>query len=72
MNCARIDAFFAFDPCASRIFHRPSFLASMLLSPRDARFPHTALLHAIVSSFVKGEIKVTHLIVLSVHPHLDG
>src|SRR3984957_10281374 len=43
-----IDVFFRCDPCGSRVLHRPSFLASMLLSPRDPGFPHSAILHAIV------------------------
>ncbi|KAJ7597133.1 hypothetical protein C8J56DRAFT_1159103 [Mycena floridula] len=42
-----IDTFFRCDPCGSRVLHRPSFLSSMLLSPRDPGFPHSAILHAI-------------------------
>ncbi|KIM85323.1 hypothetical protein PILCRDRAFT_817327 [Piloderma croceum F 1598] len=45
-----IDVFFRCDPCGSRVLHRPSFLASMLLSPRDPGFPHSAILHAICAS----------------------
>ncbi|KAF9499743.1 hypothetical protein BDN71DRAFT_1441313 [Pleurotus eryngii] len=45
-----IDIFFRCDPCGSRILHRPSFLASMHLSPKDPGFPHSALLHAICAS----------------------
>jgi hypothetical protein len=43
-----IDVFFRCDPCGSRVLHRPSFLASMHLPPRDVGFPHSAILHAIV------------------------
>ncbi|KAL0951067.1 hypothetical protein HGRIS_007805 [Hohenbuehelia grisea] len=45
-----IDIFFRCDPCGSRVLHRPSFLASMHLSPRDPGFPHSAVLHAICAS----------------------
>ncbi|KAI0932008.1 hypothetical protein AcV5_004643 [Taiwanofungus camphoratus] len=45
-----IDIFFRCDPCGSRVFHRPSFLASMHLHPRDPNFPHPAILHAICAS----------------------
>ncbi|KAJ3016886.1 hypothetical protein NUW54_g709 [Trametes sanguinea] len=44
-----IDIFFKCDPCGSRILHRPSFLASMALHPKDPNYPHPAILHAIVS-----------------------
>ncbi|PAV22367.1 hypothetical protein PNOK_0232400 [Pyrrhoderma noxium] len=45
-----IDVFFACDPCGSRILHKPSFMASMDFSPKDPRFPHSAILHAICTS----------------------
>ncbi|KAJ3737131.1 hypothetical protein DFJ43DRAFT_1135853 [Lentinula guzmanii] len=45
-----IDVFFRCDPCGSRVLHRPSFLASMRLSPRDPGFPHASILHAICAS----------------------
>ncbi|KAF5375241.1 hypothetical protein D9758_000188 [Tetrapyrgos nigripes] len=45
-----IDVFFRCDPCGSRVLHKSSFLASMLLSPRDPGFPHSAILHAICAS----------------------
>ncbi|KDR85087.1 hypothetical protein GALMADRAFT_233700 [Galerina marginata CBS 339.88] len=45
-----IDVFFRCDPCGSRILHKPSFLASMHLSPRDPGFPHSAILHAICAA----------------------
>ncbi|KAJ7225441.1 hypothetical protein GGX14DRAFT_420493 [Mycena pura] len=45
-----IDIFFKCDPCGSRVLHRPSFLASMHLPPRDPGFPHSAILHAICTS----------------------
>lgn len=54
-----IDVFFKCDPCGSRILHRPSFLAAMQLPPYHSKFPHVALLHAIVcdlaSKLVKGK-----------------
>jgi hypothetical protein len=43
-----VDVFFRCDPCGSRVLHRPSFLASLLLHPKDPGFPHPAILHAIV------------------------
>ncbi|KAF8898643.1 hypothetical protein BD779DRAFT_26545 [Infundibulicybe gibba] len=45
-----IDVFFRCDPCGSRVLHRPSFLASMHLPPRDPGFPHSAILHAICAA----------------------
>ncbi|KAJ7786406.1 hypothetical protein B0H16DRAFT_1490342 [Mycena metata] len=45
-----IDIFFKWDPCGSRVLHRPSFLASMHLPPRDPGFPHSAILHAICTA----------------------
>ncbi|CAL1695491.1 unnamed protein product [Somion occarium] len=45
-----IDVFFRCDPCGSRVLHRPSFLASMRLHPKDPNFPHSAVLHAICAS----------------------
>ena len=47
-----IDIFFNCDPCGSRILHRPSFLAAMQLPAYHSKFPHVALLHAIVSDLV--------------------
>lgn len=43
-----IDIFFKCDPCGSRVLHKPSFLASMHLHPKDPNYPHPAILHAIV------------------------
>ncbi|KAL5495283.1 hypothetical protein ACEPAI_746 [Sanghuangporus weigelae] len=45
-----IEVFFLNDPCGSRILHMPTFLVSMALSPKDDRFPHSAILHAICAS----------------------
>ncbi|KAJ7254029.1 hypothetical protein B0H12DRAFT_1202366 [Mycena haematopus] len=45
-----IDIFFKCDPCGSKVLHRPSFLASMHLPPRDPGFPHSAILHAICTA----------------------
>ena len=45
-----IDVFFKNDPCGSRVLHKPSFLAAMKLSPKDPGFPHSSILHAIVSA----------------------
>ncbi|EKM61148.1 uncharacterized protein PHACADRAFT_247554 [Phanerochaete carnosa HHB-10118-sp] len=45
-----IEVFFRCDPCGSRVLHRPSFLASMHLHPKDLGFPHSAVLHAICAS----------------------
>lgn len=47
----RVQYFFLWDPCATRILHRPSFLHSMNFHPKDPRFPHSALLHAIAQSY---------------------
>ncbi|KAI0788632.1 hypothetical protein C8Q75DRAFT_241835 [Abortiporus biennis] len=41
------EAFFAFHLHAVRLFHGPSFLASLSLHPTDPRFPSTAILHCI-------------------------
>jgi hypothetical protein len=45
-----VDVFFRRDPCGSRIFHRPSFIGSLSLHPKDPGFPHAAILHAICAS----------------------
>ncbi|EIN14198.1 hypothetical protein PUNSTDRAFT_58483 [Punctularia strigosozonata HHB-11173 SS5] len=45
-----VDIFFKCDPCGSRILHKPSFMASLRLHPKDQGFPHSALLHAICAS----------------------
>ncbi|TRM66190.1 hypothetical protein BD626DRAFT_486984 [Schizophyllum amplum] len=45
-----VDVYFKCDPCSHQVLHRPSFLASLLLPPRDPGFPHSALLHAICAS----------------------
>ncbi|KAL1951612.1 hypothetical protein VTO73DRAFT_761 [Trametes versicolor] len=45
-----IDIFFKCDPCGSRVLHKPSFLASMHLHPKDPNYPHPAILHAICAS----------------------
>lgn len=47
-----IDVFFKCDPCGSRILHQPTFLATMQLPPYHSKFPHIALLHAIVCGLV--------------------
>jgi hypothetical protein len=47
-----IEVFFKCDPCGSRILHQPSFLAAMQLPPYHSKFPHVALLHAIVRHLV--------------------
>lgn len=39
-------AFFAFHTQAGRLFHGPTFLASLELPPADPRFPFDAVLHA--------------------------
>ncbi|KAF9532019.1 hypothetical protein CPB83DRAFT_848197 [Crepidotus variabilis] len=45
-----VDIFFRCDPCGSRVLHKPSFMHSLSLSPRDVKFPHSAILHAICAS----------------------
>ncbi|EJD03967.1 uncharacterized protein FOMMEDRAFT_19284 [Fomitiporia mediterranea MF3/22] len=48
-----VEVFFAFHPHAGRLFHGPTFLASLTLPSTHSNFPHTAILHAIcaVGSF---------------------
>ncbi|KAH9846804.1 hypothetical protein C2E23DRAFT_743274 [Lenzites betulinus] len=41
-----VDAFFTFTPIASRMFHAPTFLASLSLPPSHPKFPLPAILHA--------------------------
>ncbi|CAL1695310.1 unnamed protein product [Somion occarium] len=41
-----VEAYFAFHLHAVRLFHGPSFLASLDLHPTDPRFPWSAILHA--------------------------
>ncbi|OSX67451.1 hypothetical protein POSPLADRAFT_1176282 [Postia placenta MAD-698-R-SB12] len=45
-----VDVYFRCDPCSTHVLHRPSFLASLDLHPRDPSFPHSAILHAICAS----------------------
>jgi hypothetical protein len=42
-----IETFFRCDPCAFHVLHRPSLLAALSFPPKDSRFPHSAILHAI-------------------------
>ncbi|KAI1793858.1 hypothetical protein LXA43DRAFT_998678 [Ganoderma leucocontextum] len=41
-----VDAFFTFTPLAGRMFHAPTFLASLALPPTHPKFPLPAILHA--------------------------
>ncbi|EKM56901.1 uncharacterized protein PHACADRAFT_254278 [Phanerochaete carnosa HHB-10118-sp] len=41
-----VHAFFAFNMYAGRLFHGPTFLASLDLHPNNSRFPFSAILHA--------------------------
>ena len=43
----RVEAFFAFHLHAVKLFHGPSFLASLDLAPTHPRFPPAGILHAI-------------------------
>ncbi|KAI0321371.1 hypothetical protein OF83DRAFT_1100041 [Amylostereum chailletii] len=56
-----IEAFFTYHPHATRMFHVPTFMASLSLSPSHPRFPTIALLHAIcaVGSLYTTYIKPT-------------
>ncbi|KAH9837136.1 uncharacterized protein C8Q71DRAFT_796541 [Rhodofomes roseus] len=45
-----VDVFFRCDPCSTRMFDRPGFLASLHLNPRDPKFPHSAILHAMCAA----------------------
>ncbi|KZT75140.1 hypothetical protein DAEQUDRAFT_720354 [Daedalea quercina L-15889] len=42
-----VDAFFMYHPDATRMFHQPTFLSTLLLHPTHPRFPATCVLHAI-------------------------
>ena len=42
----RIQAFFAHHLHATRLFHQPTFMASLDLHPTDPKFPCEAVLHA--------------------------
>ncbi|KAH9937175.1 uncharacterized protein B0H18DRAFT_969438 [Fomitopsis serialis] len=42
-----VDAFFSYHPDATRMFHQPTFLSTLLLHPTHPRFPFIGLLHAI-------------------------
>jgi len=46
-NGVRIDVFFMFHPHANRLFHIPTFLHSLALSPTHPKFPALPVLHAI-------------------------
>lgn len=42
-----VDTFFSCYPHSYYLLHRPTFMASLALSPRSSKFPYVALLHAI-------------------------
>ncbi|KAG8969216.1 hypothetical protein FRC05_001180 [Tulasnella sp. 425] len=42
-----VNTFFSSVPLASRLIHKPTFMASLRLVPTSASFPHVSLLHAI-------------------------
>jgi len=42
-----VDAFFAFHPHAGRLFHAPTFMATLSLPPNHPDFPSPCILHAI-------------------------
>src|SRR6266404_5438515 len=42
-----VEAFFSFHPHAGRIFHVPTFMASIDLPPTHPNFPSPAIIHAI-------------------------
>ncbi|KAI0337612.1 hypothetical protein BDW22DRAFT_861866 [Trametopsis cervina] len=44
-----IQAFFTFHVYADRLFHGPTFMASLDLHPLDPRFPSVAILHTLVA-----------------------
>ncbi|KAI0337616.1 hypothetical protein BDW22DRAFT_1363876 [Trametopsis cervina] len=56
-----VQAFLAFHIHAGRLFHGPTFLASLDLHPMDERFPSVAVLHALcaVGSLYVAEITPT-------------
>ncbi|KAH9944126.1 uncharacterized protein BXZ73DRAFT_39528 [Epithele typhae] len=41
-----VEAFFSFAPLSSKLFHRPSFMATLALPPTHPKFPLPAILHA--------------------------
>jgi hypothetical protein len=62
----RVQAFFAFHIHAGRLFHGPSFLASLNLHPLNERFPSVAVLHALCSV---GSTFVAEIVPTPVHTH---
>ncbi|KAI0684542.1 hypothetical protein BC835DRAFT_1422219 [Cytidiella melzeri] len=63
-----ITAFFTFHVHACRLFHAPTFLASLDLHPLDPRFPTVAVLHAICAI---GSTFTAELPPPTVHDDLD-
>ena len=53
-----VESFFAYHMHANRLFHVPTFMASLDLLPTDPRFPHVSLLHAMcaVGSLYTGAV----------------
>jgi hypothetical protein len=45
-----VHTFFSCIPIATRIFHRPSFLSSLMQNPSSPQFPSLAVLHAICAA----------------------
>lgn len=62
-SCSRVDAFFTYHMHASRMFHIPTFLASLDLPPNDPRFPAPVLLHAMcaVGSLYTASVPLTQV-----------
>ena len=46
-NQHSVEVFFIFHPHANRLFHGPTFIASLSLSPTHPKFPVAPVLHAI-------------------------
>lgn len=69
-----IHAFFAHHIHATRLFHAPTFYASLDLHPSDSQFPCKAILHAICAvgsmytSSLSPQVAITESYPCMVHP----
>ena len=57
----RVEAYFNFTPLANRMFHAPTFLASLSLPPTHPKFPLPAVLHAMCAVGSMYTAAITHM-----------
>ncbi|KAI0721342.1 hypothetical protein C8T65DRAFT_631383 [Cerioporus squamosus] len=56
-----VEAYFSFTPLAGRMFHAPTFLASLSLPPTHPKFPLPAVLHGMCAMGSMYTAAITHM-----------